>query len=280
MAPSGKPGLNLRPGPFLKVAASRLDVASRRGFPVTAAWLLSVLFFLGFASIAEEVVEPISLALDRAATGFSAAVASPALTRVMWVATLMGDTRAAVVMTLVAAVLLAVWGHPRRAGSVVVLMLVGTGLASGVKFLVDRPRPPASAALIVLPASASFPSGHAMAGIVLAGTLALMLLASRGPRAVRIAGAIAVLAAGMLVGLSRVYLGVHYFSDVLASWCLGATLVGLWAAAVLTWGRAMPAETVQPMSARGRWWRWAVTAIGPLLIVAAVVAEVGVSPLR
>jgi len=166
MAPSGKPGLDLRPGPFLKVAANRLDVASRRGFPVTVAWLLSGLFFIGFLAIAEDIVEPISLAMDRAATALLAVVAGPVMTQVMWAATLVADTRVAVVTTLVIAILLAVWGHPRRAGSVVVLMLVSSGLAQVVKLLVERPRPPAAAALIALPVSASFPSGHAMAGIV------------------------------------------------------------------------------------------------------------------
>jgi undecaprenyl-diphosphatase len=278
VAPSGNPRLNLRPGPFLKVAANRLDVASRRGLPVTAAWLLSGFFFLGFLSIAEEVVEPLSLALDRAAAAFSSAVAGPALTRVMWVATLLGDTRVAVVATLVAALLLAVWGHPRRAGSVVVLMLVSTALSDGVKYLIQRPRPLAPP-MIALPASASFPSGHAMAGIVLAGTLALMLVASRYPRWVRVLGGVGIVLAGMLVGLSRAYLGVHYFSDVLASWCLGATLVGLWAAAVLTWGRAVtPDSEVHPLG--GRWWRWALTVAGPIAVVAMIVAETSVTPLR
>ena len=279
MASSGTPGIDLRPGPFLKVAASRLDVASRRGFPVTVAWLLAGLFFAGFLSIAEGLVEPFAVALDRAATALSSAVASPALTRVMWVVTLAGDTRVAIVTTLVVAILLAVWGHPRRAGSVVILMLTGTALSQIVKLLIERPRPAASLALIALPASPSFPSGHAMAGIVLAGTLALMLGASRAPRLVRAVGGVAILAAGMVLGLSRVYLGVHYFSDVLASWCLGATLVGLWAAAVLTWGRAVPLDAAAPVR-RGGWWRWAMTVAGPLIVVLALVTESGSAPLR
>jgi len=279
VASSGTPGIDLRPGPFLKVAASRLDVASRRGFPVTVAWLLAGLFFAGFLSIAEGLVEPFAVALDRAATALSSAVASPALTRVMWVVTLAGDTRVAIVTTLVVAILLAVWGHPRRAGSVVILMLTGTALSQIVKLLIERPRPAASLALIALPASPSFPSGHAMAGIVLAGTLALMLGASRAPRLVRAVGGVAILAAGMVLGLSRVYLGVHYFSDVLASWCLGATLVGLWAAAVLTWGRAVPLDAAAPVR-RGGWWRWAMTVAGPLIVVLALVTESGSAPLR
>lgn len=280
MAPSGTPRLDLRPGPFLRLAADRLDVSSRRGFPVTLAWLLSGLFFLGFLSIAEDAVEPLSLALDRMAAMLLGSVSGPALTRIMWVATLLGDTRVAIVATLAAAVVLAVWGHPRRAGSVVILMLVGSLVSSAMKFLIDRPRPPAAEALISLPASMSFPSGHAMAGIVLAGTLTLMLIASRAPRWVRIAGSVAIMAAGMVVGISRAYLGVHFFSDVLASWCLGAALVGLWAAAVLTWGRAVPLDpTARPLPG-SMWWRWTVTAAAPVAIVVALVLESGVTPLR
>lgn len=280
MAPSGKPGIDLRPGPFLKVAASRLDVSSRRGFPVTLAWLLSGLFFLGFLSIAEEVLGPISLALDRAASGLMSALSGPAMTQVMWVATLLGDTRVMIVATLASALALAAWGHPRRAGSVVILMLVGSALAESVKFLVERPRPPASAALIALPTSASFPSGHAMAGIVLAGTLALMLIASRIPRAARIVGSVVILATGMLIGISRVYLGVHFFSDVLASWCLGVTLVGLWAAAVLTWGRAVPLDPEGRPLPGPTWLRWAITAAAPVAVIAMLFVEAGVTPLR
>lgn len=280
MAPTGKPGIDLRPGPFLKLAADRLDVSSRRGFPVTVAWALSGLFFLGFLSIAEEAVEPLSLALDRAAAMLLGSLTGPVMTRVMWVATLLGDTRVAVVATLAAALVLAVWGHPRRAGSVVVLMLVGSVVTSVMKYLIERPRPPASAALIALPTSMSFPSGHAMGGFVLAGTLTLMLIASRAPRGVRIAGSVAIMAAGLLVGVSRAYLGVHYFSDVLASWCLGATLVGLWAAAVLTWGRAVPLDPAARPLAGPMWWRWALTALVAVVIAGALVMESGVTPLR
>jgi len=278
VTPSGKPGIDLRPGPFLKLAANRLDVRSRRGFPVTVAWLCAGLFFLGFLSIAEEVVEPFAVAMDTAASAMLFAITGPAMTRVMWMATLLGDARVAIVATLAAALVLAVWGHPRRAGSVIILMSVGTALSEGVKYLIERPRPFAS--LIAIPGSASFPSGHAMAGIVLAGTLTLMLIVSRAPRITRVAGSLVILAVGLLVGVSRVYLGVHYFSDVLASWCLGATLVGLWAAAVLTWGRAVPLDPdVRPPSG-SMWWRWTLTVVAPVAVIAMLIADAGITPLR
>lgn len=280
MAERSTPRIDLRPGPFLRAAAGRLDTSSRRGLPVTLAAACAVLSFLGFLSIAQEAIEPVSLALDRAATAFSSLLANPALTRVMWVATLMGDTRVMVVETLAAAVLLVAWGHPRRAGSVVVLMLVGVGISTALKGVLERARPSAAFALIATPESFSFPSGHALASCLLFGMLAAMLIVSHTPRPVRAWGAIAMVCVGLLIGLSRVYLGVHYFSDVLGSWLLGLTLLSTWAAAVLVWGRTHSAP--QPGSAP--WgppaWRWLLASAGALAVAAAIVADSAVTRLR
>lgn len=94
----------------------------------------------------------------------------------------------------------------------------------GVKLLVARPRPAAVAAergLVELPGTFSFPSGHTMcAALVMAG---LVLLAGRGARRV----VLVVLGAAVVltVAWSRVYLGVHHPSDVLASMALAPALV-------------------------------------------------------
>jgi anti-sigma-K factor RskA len=76
-------------------------------------------------------------------------------------------------------------------------------------------------------------------------------------------------------------LGVHYFSDVLASWLLGTTLLAAWAAAVLVWGRSRPPLAERPVHPWGRlWWRWAIAAVGALAVVVAIIAEMPVTPLR
>jgi undecaprenyl-diphosphatase len=89
-----------------------------------------------------------------------------------------------------------------------------------VKGLVARPRP--EVALIALPDSYSFPSGHAVAAS--AFYLSLALLASDAER--RAAPRRLIIGAGVLVALlvawSRVYLGVHYFSDVIGGLLLGS----------------------------------------------------------
>jgi undecaprenyl-diphosphatase len=164
---------------------------------------------------------------------------------------------------------------------VAVLVLTGVGVSTLLKDIIARPRPPASLALIMEPASSSFPSGHALAGVLLFGTLALMLAASRVTRPVRVWGTAGIVLLTLTIGLSRVYLGVHYFSDVLASWLLGTTLLATWAAAVLVWGRTQPPVEDRPVHPWGRlWWRWAAAAAGIAIVVIAIIAEMPAVPLR
>ena len=92
----------------------------------------------------------------------------------------------------------------------------------------DRPRPDLGS-VVALPSSASFPSGHATAGVASLGAAAVIgaeRLPSRRARAWLWAF---VAVGGLTVGLSRIVLDVHYVTDVLAGWCLGLA----WLAACL-----------------------------------------------
>jgi undecaprenyl-diphosphatase len=84
----------------------------------------------------------------------------------------------------------------------------------------DRPRPELGSA-VALPASASFPSGHATAGVASLGAAAVLVTERLdSPRARAWVWGVAI-AAGLAVGLSRIVLNVHYVTDVLAGWCFG-----------------------------------------------------------
>lgn len=99
-----------------------------------------------------------------------------------------------------------------------------------IKVLIERPRPPGSDALAEAHGY-SFPSGHAATAVALYALLALLCAAAcRG----RVRGAIALAGAGiaLAVGLSRLYLGVHYPTDVVAGWLIGGAL------ALLSWAVA------------------------------------------
>lgn len=97
-----------------------------------------------------------------------------------------------------------------------------------IKWIVGRDRPDEVVRLVTATGSA-FPSGHATQAAAMYGTLAALWMA-RSPGRPRRSGIVAVAAAvvvALLVGISRVYLGVHWTSDVVVGWLLGGTVVVL-----------------------------------------------------
>ncbi|WP_203567704.1 phosphatase PAP2 family protein [Aestuariimicrobium ganziense] len=90
------------------------------------------------------------------------------------------------------------------------------------KLLIARHRPPLSDAIPPFEHSFSFPSGHAMNATVLSGMIAYILLTRVRHRAGMVSIVVAAGLYSLLMGLSRVYLGHHWLSDVISGWVLGA----------------------------------------------------------
>lgn len=111
----------------------------------------------------------------------------------------------------------------------VVWLIAGQLVRSGLMQVFARPRPP-QADWATGASGFSFPSGHSFSSTVCAGLLALAVARAR-PAAAKGAAAVAVLVAAA-VGLSRIYLGVHWPLDVLGGWLLAAGWLAL-ATAVL-----------------------------------------------
>jgi undecaprenyl-diphosphatase len=135
----------------------------------------------------------------------------------------------------------------------VLAVVLGSQLAVAIlKDAFDRPRPDL-APVVPLPGSPGFPSGHAATGLATAGALAVLAAERLPSQRTRAWLWAATAALGIAVGLSRVALGVHFASDVLAGWLLGLA----WLSACLL-GRERLARTrgVQPgtqlPSPRGR----------------------------
>lgn len=136
----------------------------------------------------------------------------------------LGGSTTVMLVTAVAAFALAALRHWRGAAALG-LAVLGTQVAVAAgKALVARPRP-ADAIAVIDPSGWSFPSAHSASTVALYVMLAVIATdlwrgRLRPALAFGVAGTVVV-----LVGLSRVYLGAHYPTDVLAGWLVGGTLV-------------------------------------------------------
>ena len=163
-----------------------------------------------------------ALAMDETALELVLALRSEGLTAAMKAITVLGTLVALLALALAAALLVP---RARRAalwcgvGAVVVNLL-----NVGLKALVARPRPDEALRLIAITGT-SFPSGHAMNAVAFFGLVAWFVWQSGLSRGRRALAAAACVLLAALICVSRVYLGVHYLSDVLAGAC--ASLVWL-----------------------------------------------------
>lgn len=173
-----------------------------------------------FTWLGREVLEGEVLAFDERLRALLHDVASPRLTALMRAASLYGGPGVLIPAGLVAALAFVIKGW-RRGALLVVVTLAGAGLLNGLlKFSFARVRP-ASFFDYPLPGSPSFPSGHALYAASIFGGLAVLLTARVRSRPLQLAIWLASLSLILLVGISRVYLGVHYPSDVLAGYAIG-----------------------------------------------------------
>jgi membrane-associated phospholipid phosphatase len=200
---------------------------------VVAGFAVLVACLVVLGSIAEGVRTQEVFALDTWATPFLHGIASPGMDTLMNLLTDLGSILVLpVVFVLVEAWLL--WRKRFRAGVLLAVACIGSLVLQGtMKLFFARPRPQLSYAN-VLP-DYSFPSGHTMNAVIFYGAVALILWSIFGRRVGLAAIAVAtVIALG--VGISRIYLGYHYLTDV-----VGGILAGLaWLVVVSAAFRARP----------------------------------------
>ena len=177
------------------------------------------------------------LAVDRGvAQGLNAYVADrPGAVDVLKAVSALGGRPVLLWLVTVAVLLLFVRRRPRLAAYLIVTGIGALLLDPSMKTLVGRIRPVVDVPVATAPGN-SFPSGHALGSMIVYGALVLVFLAAVPPkwRTVFVAVPAVIVAA---VGFTRIALGVHYLSDVLAGWLLGAAWLSVTAYAFRLWRR-------------------------------------------
>lgn len=160
----------------------------------------------------------------RSAADLSVPVGSRAVLIAVRDITALGGTLPLVLLVSAVATYLFLKRHIRTAIAVVASSVLGVIASQLLKALIDRGRPDIVPQL-VNEVSGSFPSGHAMMSAIIYLTLGSMLARLEPDRRVRIFIMGTAIALPVAIGFSRVYLGVHWPSDVAGGWCLGALWV-------------------------------------------------------
>lgn len=161
--------------------------------------------------------------VDYAITQFLAVRRQPWLTELTLFAAAAHET----VKVLGATALLALWLFRKgtlRDLRLLLVVPVGMVLNVGLKVLFQRPRPVMDEPLVQL-ATYSFPSGHAVASTVFYGALCAVVFAHTRSRVLRGGAVLGGMLMVLLVTFSRVYLGAHYLSDVIAGVAVGTICV-------------------------------------------------------
>lgn len=149
--------------------------------------------------------------------------ARPALVMAAHIFTALGEPTVLIVAGFLVAVLLWWRRRGRFAFGLLLVILVGRGLSEVQKFWIGRERPDLEPHLVFVK-TPSFPSGHATSSMVFYLTLALALVPSGRRRCIAVLAAVLL---SLLIGTSRVMLGVHWPSDVIGGWSFGLLWVML-----------------------------------------------------
>lgn len=191
---------------------------------------LGALPFLTLLALVEQRWPPLEELDVAVAQGLNDLVSPhPLVVRVLEIASEAGGGATAGLVMALAVLWLLIRDQRRLAAYVAVTGLGLLVLVPLTKALVGRTRPEVLLPVVDLPTNASFPSGHAMTSLVTWGALVLVILPMVSPWHRRLLWRAAA-ALILVVGLTRLALGVHFVSDVLAGWALGtAWLAVTWA---------------------------------------------------
>jgi undecaprenyl-diphosphatase len=226
----------------LKHRLTRFVSATERRVWLTA--LVTAIIAYGLFELTGEVLEGETRAFDesvllmlRDTTDLGMPVGPAWLTKVMTDLTALGGVTVLTLIVTLVVVYLTLRRKFRTALFVAASILGGWGLSSVLKLGIARPRPEVVQHLVEV-TDMSFPSGHAMLSAITYLTLGAMLSRIEERPSLRLFFPLVAVVLTLIIGLSRIYLGVHYPTDVLGGWAAGTVWAcGSWFVARWMLGR-------------------------------------------
>jgi undecaprenyl-diphosphatase len=208
-------------------SARPLDTKTRRALlrAIPLILVVAIVALLLFAWMAEEVLEAGTIRFDNSIRAAVHQRASPALTVFMRAITLLGSMEVLLPIVLIVVAFLLVRRKRYEAIVLSVTMAGGVILNMVLKLSFHRARPDPFFDLAT-PASYAFPSGHALLALCFYGVMARISSDSLNSRELRWMVWIGAVCLILLIGLSRIYLGVHHASDVLAGYAAAIVWIG------------------------------------------------------
>ena len=187
---------------------------------------LATVALIGVGKVGEDVFAHETTSFDGAVQSWALAHQHPVLTSAFVIITTIGGVASMCLIALAGGLFLAVRGHRRVAAGTLIAPAAAVILFSLVKRVYARARPPGLGGIV--PGSYAFPSGHATGSTAVSCTLAYVFW-REGYISRPVALTIAILPP-LLTGMSRVYLNVHWATDVIGGWSAGLLIAVLFAA--------------------------------------------------
>ncbi len=217
-----------------KIVPAQPQARSKLGLILVVGFVLALVAGALFAALADWVLDDKTISVDEQFGAWLLSTATPTRSLILFnITQLANSSVVAVGLALACGVL---WRRGRKRHAVLLLVVVvGAGLLNVLlKGIFVRPRPD-FADTYYRESGFSFPSGHAMLGVVFYGMLAYAIGKILTTRRTRLVLAVVAVVLALVIGFSRIYLGVHYLSDVVAGWSAGAC----WLAACIVADEAM-----------------------------------------
>jgi membrane-associated phospholipid phosphatase len=201
------------------------DIANKLPFPILPVIYILAGLFLSFYSLnvffelSEDLMEQERFTFDQVIIQYVSNIRTETLTEIMKFITFLGGKTILTLLLLGSLVWLIVKRKNYWGAIFYIIAVAGGGLLNlGLKHWFGRIRPEDS---LIVEQGFSYPSGHAMGSLIYYGFLGYLVVRSRRRRPIKVFLGIAFVSIILLIGFSRIYLGVHYPSDILAGFSAG-----------------------------------------------------------